>query len=295
MRASYLVSSREKLGKLRDYLFERLRECDLCPRNCGVNRLKGEKGFCQTGRFAIVSSAFLHFGEERELVGRGGSGTIFFSYCNLRCIYCQNYTISHLGEGKEVSARELAQMMLYLQKQGAENINFVTPTHLVAQIVEALCIAIEEGLNIPLVYNSGGYDSRDVLRLLDGVFDIYMPDIKYSSNNVAEKLSAVLRYWDVAKEALKEMYRQVGGLEIEGGVAKKGLLVRHLVLPNRLAGSFAVLDFIKEVSPSACVNIMEQYHPCYEAHKVKELRRRITPDEYREVLLYARKIGLKVI
>ncbi len=289
------VYSQKKLSKLRDCLLDRLGNCDLCPRRCRINRLKGEKGFCQTGRFAVVSSAFLHFGEEKELVGRGGSGTIFFANCNLKCIYCQNYDISHLGEGREVTADELAQIMLTLQAQGAENINFVTPTHVVAQLVEALCIAVNEGLSLPLVYNSGGYDSGDVLRLLDGIFDIYMPDMKYSSNEVAEELSAVLQYWDVAKEALKEMYRQVGDLKIEGGVAKKGLLVRHLVLPSRLGGSFAVLDFIKEVSPSACVNIMEQYHPCYEAYKVKELRRRITSDEYREVLLYARKIGLKVI
>ncbi len=288
-----MLTHKKNLYSVKEKLVARLEKCDLCPRGCGVNRLKGERGFCRTGRFAIVSSAFLHFGEEPELVGKGGSGAIFFSNCNLKCIYCQNYTISHLGEGEEVSAEELAKMMLYIQKEGAENINFVTPTHVVAQIVEALCIAIENGLNIPLVYNSGGYDSRDVLELLDGVFDIYMPDIKYSSNDVAEEFSAAPRYWDVVRSAVKEMYRQVGDLVVEGGVAKRGLLIRHLVLPNRLAGSFGVLDFIKEaVSPSTYVNIMDQYHPCYEAYRIEKLARKITDREYGEVLEYAGKIGL---
>ncbi len=294
MKAAYLILPQEKLERVKDYLLERLKECDLCPRCCRVNRLKEEKGFCETGRFAVVSSAFLHFGEERELVGRGGSGTIFFSYCNLKCIYCQNYTISHLGEGRVVSAEELSSLMLYLQHEGAENINFVTPTHVIAQIVEALCIAIEKGLRLPLVYNTGGYDRGDILKLLDGIFDIYMPDIKYSSNKVGKELSEAGNYWEIVKEAVVQMHQQVGDLKVEDGVAQRGLLVRHLVLPNRLAGSFCVLDFIKELSPLTFVNIMDQYRPCYRAREIQELGRRITSEEYEEVLDYARKTGLIV-
>jgi putative pyruvate formate lyase activating enzyme len=281
------------LSQIKEALVSALGNCTLCPRNCGVNRLKGELGFCRTGRKAIVSSAFLHFGEERELVGHGGSGTIFFSYCNLGCCYCQNYTISHLGEGKELDAHELASAMLALQKAGAENINFVTPTHVIAQIVEALELALAEGLTLPLVYNCGGYEKLETLKTIAGVFDIYMPDIKYSDNKIAEQLSCAPDYWDTVKTALKEMYRQKGDLQMENGVALKGVLVRHLVLPSRLAGSFAILDFIKqEISSRTYVNIMQQYHPCYRAYENQQLSRRVTLAEYREVLDYAASIGL---
>ncbi len=293
MRGYQDLYKKGKLEEIRDKLIDNLESCTLCPRNCKVNRLKGELGFCRTGRYAKANSFFLHFGEEPELVGKGGSGTIFFSHCNLGCIYCQNYTISHLGEGSQVEPQELAEMMISLQNIGAENINFVTPTHVIAQIIEALIIAIDKGLNLPLVYNCGGYDSKDTLKDIEGIFDIYMPDIKYSDNTVAAKYSQAPDYWEIVQAAAKEMYRQVGDLVVEKGVAKIGLLIRHLVLPNKLAGPEAVFDFIKEnMSVDTYVNIMAQYHPCYEAHQHDEISRRITPEEYREAAEYARLIGL---
>lgn len=282
---------KESLIKLRDKLILSLKSCNLCPRKCGVNRLLDQKGYCRVGRFAKVNSAFLHFGEEKELVGRGGSGTIFFSFCNLGCIYCQNYQLSHYGEGKEVDSEELSKMILSLQEIGAENINFVTPTHCVPQIIESL-VDIYDKLNIPLVYNCGGYENVEIIKLLEGVFDIYMPDIKYSDNLLGEKYSGVKDYWDVVKSCVKEMYRQVGDLYIEGGIAKKGLLIRHLVLPNLKDNSFKVLDFIKDnLSSSTYINIMDQYYPCYQAYKYKELSRRLDYQEYQEVLEYAKKLG----
>lgn len=290
--SSYCALRKSQLKGIKDTLLKAMQSCALCPRQCQVNRLKGEIGFCHTARYARVSSFFLHFGEEPELVGRGGSGTIFFSYCNLGCLYCQNYSLSHLGEGKEVNSEQLAQLMLTLQKQRAHNINFVTPTHVIAQIVEALPLAIEEGLEIPLVYNCGGYDSAETLKIIEGIFDIYMPDLKYSDNEVAKRYSQAADYWEVVQAAVSEMHRQVGDLVIENGIAKRGLLLRHLVLPNRLAGSFKALDFIKELSVDTYVNIMEQYHPCYHAYTFKELERRITQKEYAEVVEYAKGIGL---
>ena len=294
MLPSYLNLYEEgRLERIRSALLDKLKQCTLCPRLCRVNREEGGIGFCKTGRLAKVNSFFLHFGEERELVGRGGSGTIFFSWCNLGCIYCQNYTISHLGEGEHIKPKQLAKMMIVLQENGAHNINFVTPTHVITQIIEALPLAIEEGLKLPLVYNCGGYESLDTLKLIEGIFDIYMPDAKYSDRKWAQEFSCAANYWEVAKLALKEMHRQVGDLVIEGKVAKRGLLVRHLVLPNRLAGSFRILDFIRdEVSPHTYVNVMQQYYPCYRAYEFKELKRRISSDEYREVIEYAKKIGL---
>lgn len=227
-------------------------------------------------------------------MGRGGSGTIFFSFCNLGCIYCQNYTISHQGEGEEVTPQVLARMMITLQENGAENINFVTPTHVIAQIVEALPLAIEKGLRLPLVYNCGGYESCEVLKLIEGVFDIYMPDIKYSDNRIALKFSNAPNYWEIVTSAVVEMHRQVGDLIIKEGRALRGLLIRHLVLPNRLAGSFKILDFIKkEISSDTYVNIMAQYYPCYKAYQFEELSRRITEEEYSEVIEYAKRIGLR--
>ncbi len=269
-----------------------LKECRLCPRECRVNRLKDEKGECKTGRWAVVSQASPHFGEEPELVGRYGSGTIFFSYCNLHCCFCQNYSISQLGEGKILKSEEIAELMLYLQGVGCHNINLVTPTHIVPQILEALLIARRRGLKIPIVYNSGGYESIETLRLLEGVVDIYMPDAKYSNDN-ALKYSQAPNYWEVNKKALLEMHRQVGDLVIEGGIAKRGLLIRHLILPNRLAGSFEILKFIAEkLSKNSYVNIMDQYYPSYKAFSYPELSRRITTEEYKEVVDFAKRIGL---
>lgn len=293
MSSYHELYTKGTLVQLRDKFLEKLSSCQLCPRNCKVNRLKGQTGFCRAARLARVSSAFLHFGEEPELVGSGGSGTIFFSYCNLGCLYCQNYSLSHAAEGSDIAAEKLAGLMLDLQRQGAENINFVTPTHYIPQILEALAIAVERGLQLPLVYNCGGYENPQVLKDLSGVFDIYMPDIKYADKAVAKKFSQAEDYWQLAQLAVKEMHSQVGDLVIKQGVAKGGLLVRHLVLPNRLAGSFAILDFIKnEISPATYINIMDQYHPCYEAYKDESLSRRITAKEYQEVVDYARSIGL---
>jgi len=268
--------------------------CMVCPRKCGVNRIKEELGQCQTGKDAMVCSYGTHFGEERELVGLHGSGTIFFSYCNLHCVFCQNYDISQRGEGYKVSAEQLAKMMLDLQNQGCHNINLVSPTHIVPQFLQAFLIAKEKGLNLPIVYNSGGYDSVETLQLLDGVIDIYMPDTKYSSNDLGEKYSGVKDYWTVNQLVLKEMYRQVGDLVInKQGLAEQGLLVRHLVLPNQIAGSFEVLKFIaEEISKNTYVNIMDQYRPCYLGDRFTELSRRITQQEYNEVVNFAHKLGL---
>jgi len=295
MTPAYLhLYKNKQLTKIRDRLLERLKSCDLCPRNCKVNRLEGELGFCKTGRHASVSSYNLHFGEEPPLVGTKGSGTIFFTWCNLGCIFCQNFAISHLGEGVLVEPEELVEMMLTLQRRGAHNINFVTPTHVIPQIIEALILAIEEGLKLPLVYNSGGYDKVSTLKELDGIFDIYMPDAKYSDEHFSQKYSSAPDYWQVCQEALVEMHRQSGDLVVNGDdIAERGLLVRHLVMPNRIAGSFVVLDFLAEhISKDAYVNIMEQYYPCYMAGDHKEIARRITMGEFTEVLDYARKIGV---
>lgn len=273
---------------------EYLKKCIICPRGCKINRYEDEKGECKVGRFAIVSSFGPHYGEEEPLVGRYGSGTVFFSGCNLHCIFCQNYEISQLIEGKEVDPFTLAEIFLEVQRMGCHNLNLVSPTHVVPQILESLLIAIPKGLRIPIVYNSGGYDSLLILKLLDGIVDIYMPDIKYSDSGIAQKYSDIKNYFEVSKKVLREMHRQVGDLIIENGVAKRGLLIRHLVLPNRLAGSFKVLDFIaNEISINSFINIMDQYRPCYKAYSFKELSRRITREEYEEVVEYAKKLGFK--
>jgi len=273
---------------------EILKSCRLCPRECQVNRLAGEKGYCGTGAQAVVSSYSPHFGEEDPLVGRGGSGTIFFTHCNLLCLFCQNYEISHLGEGQEVSADRLAKFMLTLQEMGCHNINFVTPTHVVPQILSALVLAIGGGLRIPLVYNTGGYDSLETLKILDGLVDIYMPDLKFMDGEVAYKFCRARDYPQRAKEAIKEMHRQVGDLIInEKGLAERGLLVRHLVMPGGLAGTREAMRFLaQEISPNTYVNIMAQYRPCGEAAKYPPLNRRITQAEYDEALAIAQEEGI---
>jgi putative pyruvate formate lyase activating enzyme len=273
---------------------EILRECRLCPRECRVDRLAGQKGKCQVTREVIVSSYGPHFGEEAPLVGGHGSGTIFFAYCNLKCVFCQNYTISQLGEGTEVTSDELAGMMLSLQTQGCHNINLVSPTHVVPHILAALEIAVRKGLSVPLVYNTGGYDSLETLRLLDGIVDIYMPDMKYSDARIAEQLSGIKDYPRANQAAVKEMHRQVGDLQMdERGVAQRGLLVRHLVLPNRLAGTEEVVRFLsQEVSRDTYLNIMAQYHPCHKAFDLPRLSRRITDKEFNEAIELAHRYGL---
>jgi putative pyruvate formate lyase activating enzyme len=273
---------------------ERLLEpCRVCPRECLAQRLQGETGVCGVADRAMVSSYGPHFGEERPLVGFGGSGTIFLAHCNLCCVFCQNYEISQQDEGRIVSARELAGMMLDLQRMGCHNINFVTPTHQVPQILRALPIAIEGGLQVPLVYNCGGYESLETLRLLDGVFDIYMPDFKYADADVAKQFSNAENYPEVARAAFREMHRQVGDLTLDRrGIARRGLLVRHLILPSNLAGTGEVVRFLAELSEDMYVNIMDQYRPCYRAHEYPPLARRPARAELEEALRLARAAGL---
>jgi putative pyruvate formate lyase activating enzyme len=284
-----------RLEKVAGEAERQLANCRFCPRLCGVNRLEGELGYCKTGRLAKVSSANPHFGEETPLVGHHGSGTVFFARCNLLCSFCQNHDISHGGGGTEVSARQLADLMLELQKIGCHNINFVTPSHVVSQILSALVIAVEEGLRVPLVYNTGGYDLVRTLELLDGVVDIYMPDLKFMDGKVSARLMNAPDYPEVAKAALKEMHRQVGDLVInEEGTAERGLLVRHLVMPNDLNSVRAAMRFLSlEISPYTYVNVMEQYRPCHKALDDTTLRRRITPDEFREAVETAVSEGLR--
>ena len=277
-----------------------LSECTVCPRECRVNRFADERGFCRTGRKAEISSYGPHFGEEPPLVGRHGSGTIFVTHCNLACEFCQNAEISQCGgSGNEVSSGTLADMMIRLQRQGCHNINIVTPTHIIPQLIHSVKIAAGQGLCIPLVYNCGGYESVPVLRLLDGIVDMYMPDAKYGDNTVALTLSHAPRYVDTAKAAITEMYRQVGNLVIENGIAVRGLLIRHLVLPDNLAGSDVVLPWIaREISADCYVNIMAQYHPAGSmmgagaTPPYPALRRPITAQEYRSACRIALESGL---
>lgn len=268
-------------------------ECRLCPRQCGARRLQGATGVCGVGSEAVVSSYGPHFGEEAPLVGAGGSGTIFLARCNLQCVFCQNFEISQRGDGEAVSPPRLAEMMLELQRLGCHNINFVTPTHQAFQILRALSIAIEKGLRLPLVYNCGGYESREALRLLDGIVDIYMPDFKYADAQTAKRYSGVEDYPGVARAAVGEMQRQVGDLTLdERGVARRGLLVRHLVLPNDLAGTAEVVAFLAQLSPRTYVNIMGQYRPCYRALEHPRLARRPRADEMERAFRLARAAGL---
>jgi putative pyruvate formate lyase activating enzyme len=269
--------------------------CVICPRRCRVNRLKGETGFCGIGANPVVSSAAAHFGEESVLVGTGGSGTIFFAGCNLGCIFCQNYDISHQRYGSEVTVETLANFMLELQTVGCMNINLVSPTHLIVPIAQAIIIAKNNGLNLPIVYNTGGYDSAQTLKLLDGLIDIYMPDMKYSDNQKAKLLSNAENYPEVNRNAVKEMYRQVGDLVIENHIAKRGLLIRHLVLPNSMAGGEAIIDFLAdEISRNTAINVMAQYRPCYHAFEQPNINRSPTSDEVTYVEKYAAIKGLRL-
>ncbi|MDI6754326.1 MAG: radical SAM protein [Thermodesulfobacteriota bacterium] len=284
-------------GALKDRVseaWEILKSCRLCPRECGVDRSVDEKGYCRTGVKAVVSSYSPHFGEEDPLVGSRGSGTIFFTHCNLLCLFCQNYEISHLGEGREITPDHLAKIMLSLQEIGCHNINFVTPSHVVAQILAALPAAIAGGLRIPLVYNTGGYDSIETLKLLNGVFDIYMPDLKFMDGEAADQFCRAKDYPERAKAAIKEMHRQVGDLIIDQrGIAQRGILIRHLILPGGLAGTREAMRFLsREISTTTYVNVMAQYRPCGEAPKHHFLNRRISQAEYEEALTIAKKEGI---
>lgn len=274
----------------------RLTKCTLCANACEVNRQETTRGaVCRTGAKAVVCSYGPHHGEEDPLRGWNGSGTIFFSWCNLRCVFCQNWDISQTGTGRGTEPEETAEMMLELQRHGCHNINFVSPSHVVAQVLQAISIAARAGLHLPIVYNTGGYDSLEALSLLDGVIDIYMPDMKYSDSTVARRYSSARNYVEVNRAAVKEMHRQVGDLQIdEHGVARRGLLVRHLVLPGDLAGTAQVLDFIAdEISPDTYVNLMDQYHPSYRAGEHPLLDRALTGQEYRRAVQIAAECGLK--
>lgn len=296
MFPSYLTAYKDGvLGERIRKAQQMLASCTVCPRQCKVNRLDNELGTCSTGRRARVASHGPHFGEEAPLVGRFGSGTLFFSFCNLLCVFCQNYDISHDDAGEEVGPEELARIMLGLQRRGCHNINLVTPTHVVPQILEALPFAVEHGLNIPLVYNSGGYDSVATLKLLDGIVDIYMPDLKFSKDIPALLYCKSPDYPDIARLAIKEMHRQVGDLVLdERGHARRGLLVRHLVMPDDLAGTREAMRFLaREISKNTYVNIMDQYRPCGEdSARFPELQRRITAEEYQAALDAAHAEGL---
>jgi putative pyruvate formate lyase activating enzyme len=285
-----------ELARRRETAYRHLESCDLCARYCRVDRTQGIAGaVCRTGERAVVASYGPHHGEEDPLRGSAGSGTIFFSWCNLRCVYCQNWDISQRGIGREVEPREIADMMLELQRLGCHNINFVTPSHVVAQIIAAVDDAARRGLALPLVYNTSGYDSLEALALLDGIVDIYMPDMKYGDSRLAHQYSKVRNYVEANRAAVKEMHRQVGDLVLDArGIAQRGLLVRHLVLPNGIAGTGDVLRFLaEEISRNTYLNLMDQYRPCYRADEYPALARPLTRDEYREVLAAADQAGLK--
>ena len=279
----------ERLGALRAMLSS----CRLCPRLCGVDRTAGATGFCNGGLRARVASSGPHYGEETPLVGKGGSGTIFLAGCNLGCCFCQNYEISHLCEGREISADDLARTMLGLQEMGCHNVNLVTPTHFTPQIVEALETAAAGGLELPIVYNCGGYESVETLRLLEGVVDIYMPDFKFWSERSSERYLGASDYPAVARSALMEMHRQVGDLVIRDGLALKGLLVRHLVMPGHLADTREIAVFLaEEVSRTTFVNVMAQYRPCYRSDEFPEIAAGPTNDEFRRALEIVHRAGL---
>lgn len=283
-----------ELKEKAERLMELQRECEICPRECRARRSQGRYGVCRSTDRAVISSATPHYGEEPPLVGFNGSGTIFFTSCQLKCLFCQNYEISQLRIGRPVSIEALAEKMLSLERLGCHNINLVTPTHFVPQIVAALVLAAEGGLSVPLVYNCGGYESVRTLNLLDGIVDIYMPDIKYSDNDIARRSSGAGDYWDIVRPAVAEMQRQVGCLTVDdSGIAVRGLLIRHLVLPGAMAGSKAVLDFIaREISTGSYVNIMDQYRPAYRAHQHPDFNRRLRQREFSDVIDYAHGLGL---
>jgi len=282
---SYLKSS--KSGKLKivtDQLFSRLESCDICPRSCKVNRLENKVGFCKTARLPKIYSFMCHHGEEPPVSGVRGSGTIFFSHCNMGCVYCQNYEFSQLGKGREYNFAELAQIMLNLQESGCHNINLVTPTHVLPQILKALETAIAQGLRIPLVYNTGGYELAQTLRLLDGIVDIYLADMRYADNMISQKFSFAPDYPLYNQDAIKEMQRQVGLAEFDKeGIIRKGLIIRHLVLPNQVSGTDKIMQFIaKHISEDTYISLMSQYLPYYKASGYPEISRRLKNDEYTE-------------
>ncbi|HYW44317.1 MAG TPA: radical SAM protein [Bryobacteraceae bacterium] len=293
----YLALHRSgELRRRANEAIERLRHCLVCPRDCGVDRIAGKTAACHTGRYAQVSSHFPHFGEEQCLKGWRGSGTIFFSMCNLRCKFCQNYDISQAERGPETPPERLAQIMIGLQVRGCHNINFVTPEHVVPQILEALAIAAEQGLRLPLVYNTSAYDSLDSLHLMDGIVDIYMPDFKFWDSDLSLRYVKAKDYPEAARRNIREMHRQVGALKLdEHGLAQRGVLVRHLVMPGDIAGTESIMRFLaEEVSPDTYVNVMDQYYPAGRVNGAQfvEINRRISAAEHRRAVEAARAAGL---
>ena len=297
---SYLSLYRSGELKRRAEAFEaRLASCDICPRKCGVNRLEGKLGFCHSGALPIVYTVCQHLGEEPPLSGTRGSGTVFFGNCNLRCVYCQNHQISqnwHKMRDKEIECQALAEKLLYLQNQlSCHNINFVSPSHFVPQILKTLLRAVPMGLKVPLVYNTSGYDSLETIKALDGIIDIYLPDLRYASDKIAKRFSQATHYVEHARAVIEEMYRQVGNLLTdEDGVAQGGLIVRHLILPEKLAGSEKSLTWLaEEVSAEVNVSLMAQYYPAHHAARFPALSRRITEAEYSEVVALLEKLGME--
>ena len=288
----YLQLSEAELRGRSEILSEALKNCRLCPRHCETDRTRHSSGYCQTGHLAVVSSAQLHFGEEPEISGTHGSGTIFFSHCNLHCQFCQNHEISQAGYGQTVSAAELAALMLNLQRRGAHNINFVTPSHVTAQILEALCLAVPKGLQLPLVYNSGGYDTPHTLEVLEGIIDIYMPDFKTLSQDFASNYLDAPDYPENVTAALQEMHRQTGLLQTDSnGIAERGLLIRHLVMPGRLEDTRQILTWIADnLSPKTHVNVMGQYHPAHNARQHPQLASSLSILEYQQALALKKEI-----
>ena len=291
---SYLNLSIEEIGKRIQKAYNLFSPCQICPHKCKVNRNVGEQGLCNSGEDVFISSYNPHFGEEPPLSGRFGSGTIFFTHCNLKCVYCQNYPISQIGNGYKITSIKLAEIMLELQKRKCHNVNLVTPTHFVYQILQSIKIAIGLGLSIPIVYNTSGYESVHTLKLLDGIVDIYLPDARYADNRIAEKYSSAPGYFEVMKAALKEMHRQVGDLIIDKkGIAISGLIVRHLVLPEGLSGTKKIMDFIAgNISKNTHISLMSQYFPAYKAKDYPVLSRRITSEEYKEAIEDFKNAGL---
>ena len=295
---AYIKSCKNGLIKEKiDKAYKILSNCVLCPRKCKINRLTGQTGLCKTGRQARVVTYLPHFGEEAPLIGKKGSGTIFFSYCSLLCNFCQNYHVSHEGYGEDVSDTEIAEMMIFLQNRGCHNINFVTPSHVVPQILSAVAKAAEKGLSIPLVYDSSAYDCIETLRLLENIFDIYMPDFKFWDPKIAKLTCNAQDYPEKARKSVIEMHRQVGDLLIDkSGLAKRGLMIRHLVMPGGLAGTRQVMRFIaQKISPDTFINIMPQYRPCGKAIGIDKLFQHLSQKEYKTALAEARQEGLRRI
>ena len=294
MIPSYLKEDLSLLEEKAEILFEKLKECDICGRKCKINRYE-KTSWCRSGVELKISSYGPHFGEEKIISGKRGSGTIFFTNCSMRCVFCQNYDISQLGQGYRVSIEELAEIMLQLQKIGCHNINLVTPTHFIPQIFKAGLLAIKKGLKIPFVYNCGGYENPEVLKLLEGFIDIYMPDAKYGNNEIAEKYSGVPDYWDMCKKSLIEMKRQVGDIILnEEGVAIRGILIRHLIIPSNVSSTQKVFEFIKDnLGENTWISLLTQYHPEFKAYKFREINRRINMEENTRVLKIVENLGLK--